>query len=183
MADAGRILIIPKGDYDANSTYDKLDLVKYKGSSWLAKKATAGIEPSEANAEWWQNMFDINIANNLTTTAEGLALDARQGKVLDDKIAVVNNKVLVLSLSEQIMIVGDILTQSLGVPRDSMCWIILTETATNLPSDGFEWIYSTGLIMRRGEAVKIILYAYNSSDVAYNCYIPNEKAWSGWTIK
>ena len=88
MADAGRILIIPKGDYNANSTYDKLDLVKYKGTSWLAKKATTGNEPSEENSEWWQNMFGFNIADNLTTTAEGMALDARQGKILDDKISV-----------------------------------------------------------------------------------------------
>ena len=86
MADAGRILIIPKGDYDANSTYDKLDLVKYKGTSWLAKKNATGVEPSEANAEYWQNMFDFTLADNLTTAVTGYALDARQGKVLNDKI-------------------------------------------------------------------------------------------------
>lgn len=90
MASAGRILIIPRGDYDANSTYEKLDLVKYKGTSWLAKKNATGVEPSEANAEYWQNMFDINIANNLTTEEEGYALDARQGKTLNDKITEVN---------------------------------------------------------------------------------------------
>jgi hypothetical protein len=58
MADAGRILIIPRGDYDANSTYDKLDLVKYKGTSWLAKKNATGVEPSEANTEYWFNMIE-----------------------------------------------------------------------------------------------------------------------------
>jgi hypothetical protein len=60
MADAGRILIIPRGDYDANSTYDKLDLVKYKGTSWLAKKNATGVEPVEG--EYWQNMFDFSYA-------------------------------------------------------------------------------------------------------------------------
>lgn len=84
MADAGRILIIPRGDYDANSTYDKLDLVKYKGTSWLAKKNATGVEPVEG--EYWQNMFDLNVADNLTTTEEGFLLDARQGKALNDKI-------------------------------------------------------------------------------------------------
>lgn len=84
MADAGRILIIPRGDYDANSTYEKLDLVKYKGTAWLAKRNSIGIEPSEG--EYWQNMFDLTIANNLTTEKEGYALDASQGKVLDDKV-------------------------------------------------------------------------------------------------
>lgn len=38
------------------------------------------------------NKFDkANIANNLSTTAEGLALDARQGKVLNDSIGEINN--------------------------------------------------------------------------------------------
>lgn len=37
--------------------------------------------------------FDkANIANNLSTTAEGLALDARQGKVLNESLAELNNK-------------------------------------------------------------------------------------------
>lgn len=85
MADAGRILIIPRGDYDANSTYEKLDLVKYKGTSWLAKKDVTGVEPSEG--EYWQNMFDFTLADNLTTEGTGYALDARQGKVLNDKIS------------------------------------------------------------------------------------------------
>ena len=84
MADAGRILIIPRGDYDGNSTYEKLDLVKHKGTSWLAKKTATGVEPSEG--EYWQKMFDINIADNLTTTDEGFVLDAKQGKILDEKI-------------------------------------------------------------------------------------------------
>lgn len=93
MASAGRILIMPKGDYDANSTYDNLDLVKHNGLSWVAKKTVKGIEPSEENTEFWHKMFDLNIANNLTTEEEGYALDARQGKVLNDKIVVLDNKV------------------------------------------------------------------------------------------
>lgn len=86
MASAGRVLIIPKGDYDENSTYEKLDLVKHKGTSWLAKKNVTGVEPVEG--EYWQDVFDMEIANNLTTEETGYALDATQGKVLNDKISV-----------------------------------------------------------------------------------------------
>jgi hypothetical protein len=93
MASAGRILIMPKGDYDANSTYENLDLVKHKGTSWLAKKESKGIEPSEANADYWQDVFDMELANNLTTEEAGYALDAMQGKVLDGKIAEVNKNI------------------------------------------------------------------------------------------
>lgn len=35
-----------------------------------------------------------NVVNNLLTTAAGYALDARQGKVLDDKITALNGKLL-----------------------------------------------------------------------------------------
>lgn len=61
MASAGRILILPKGNYDAETEYEMLDLVKHNGTSWLAKKTSVGIEPSEANAEYWQDMFDMGI--------------------------------------------------------------------------------------------------------------------------
>lgn len=59
MASAGRILIMPKGNYDSTLTYEMLDLVKHNGTSWLAKKTSVGIEPNETNSEYWQNMFDF----------------------------------------------------------------------------------------------------------------------------
>ena len=59
-ATAGRILIIPKGDYNASETYEMLDLVRHNGTSWLCKKECTGKEPSNANNEYWQNMFDAD---------------------------------------------------------------------------------------------------------------------------
>ena len=86
MATAGRILILPKGTYNEATAYDMLDLVSYNGSSWLAKKSSVGIVPSEANSEYWQNMINLDIADNLETKVKGKVLDASQGKILDDKI-------------------------------------------------------------------------------------------------
>ena len=60
MASAGRILIMPKGNYDSSATYEMLDLVSYNGASWLAKKTVVGIEPSAANSEYWHNMLDFD---------------------------------------------------------------------------------------------------------------------------
>lgn len=57
MASAGRILIMPKGDYDANTTYEMLDLVNHNNVTWLARKTATGIEPSTENHEYWQRMF------------------------------------------------------------------------------------------------------------------------------
>lgn len=53
MADAGRILIMPKGDYNPSVSYEMLDLVAHNDIAWLAKKDVIGIEPSEANTEHW----------------------------------------------------------------------------------------------------------------------------------
>lgn len=60
MASAGRILIMPKGDWAAETEYEMLDLVYHNGTSWLAKKTTKGIEPSEANKEYWHKVIDTN---------------------------------------------------------------------------------------------------------------------------
>ena len=60
MASAGRILIMPKGEWNADTTYEMLDLVSHNGTSWLAKKTSVGIEPSEANAEYWQRFSDFS---------------------------------------------------------------------------------------------------------------------------
>lgn len=61
MASAGRILILPKGNYDPSVTYEMLDLVKHNGRSWLAKKNAIGIEPSDANSEYWMDMFGLDL--------------------------------------------------------------------------------------------------------------------------
>jgi hypothetical protein len=56
MASAGRILIMPKGNYNAETQYEMLDLVYHNGTSWLAKKTAVGIEPSEASGEYWHKL-------------------------------------------------------------------------------------------------------------------------------
>ena len=59
MASAGRILIMPKGNYDAKNQYAILDLVTYNNAAWLARKATIGIEPSDDNHDAWQKLIDL----------------------------------------------------------------------------------------------------------------------------
>jgi hypothetical protein len=56
MTTAGRILIIPKGDWSADTQYDMLDLVRHNKASWISKRANKGVEPSEANSDDWQVM-------------------------------------------------------------------------------------------------------------------------------
>ena len=58
MARAGRILIMPKGNYDANTEYEMLDLVFNGGASWVAKKNVKGIEPTDDTSEHWMKMCE-----------------------------------------------------------------------------------------------------------------------------
>ena len=153
MAIAGRVAIVPKGDWSANATYKRLDAVTYNNTLYFAKKEVpAGTATS--NTEYWsksivggasaiattedagvvkpdgksmsvdesgtlsinldgttitldeaKNVIKLadtlkdkingafpaaNLINNLTTTEAGFGLDARQGKVLDDKITEIN---------------------------------------------------------------------------------------------
>lgn len=84
MASAGRILIMPKGNYDSSVSYEMLDMVYYNGTSWLAKKAVKGIEPSVANSEYWHKFIDLGeiLSNYLTLDGGDLRGQLRFGNGL-----------------------------------------------------------------------------------------------------
>lgn len=60
---AGRLLILPKGEYDSNLTYTVLDVVTCDGLPWMCKKTAKGIRPSDEHTEYWQKLFDITEAS------------------------------------------------------------------------------------------------------------------------
>lgn len=55
-ASAGRVLIIPKGDYNSATTYNMLDMVFYGGKSYICKQTSTGNAPT--NTVYWQIMID-----------------------------------------------------------------------------------------------------------------------------
>ena len=63
MANAGRVAIVPKGDYSSSNSYKRLDLVRYDEKSYVAKKESSGIEPT--NTEYWMLM-----------TSDGVVIDS-----------------------------------------------------------------------------------------------------------
>lgn len=56
MQEAGRILLMPCGDYSASETYEMLDIVNHNGTSWICKKECTGQTPSDSNTEYWQSL-------------------------------------------------------------------------------------------------------------------------------
>ena len=56
-ASAGRVLLIPKGDWNANTTYTGLDWVRHNGAAWVCKNTCTNIEPTSENTNYWQSGF------------------------------------------------------------------------------------------------------------------------------
>ena len=69
MENAGRILLMPKGDYSAGTTYTMLDIVNHSGASWVCKQACTGQTPSDSNTAYWQRVgIAVDLANYLPLT-------------------------------------------------------------------------------------------------------------------
>ena len=55
----GTVAMVPKGEYDAEEYYEYLNVVTYNYSSYIAKKASSGILPT--NDEYWQLVAKTNL--------------------------------------------------------------------------------------------------------------------------
>jgi hypothetical protein len=84
MASAGRILIIPKGNYNAETTYEPLDLVFHGDTSRLAKKNAVGIEPSDANSEHWFKMCKATDLTSIYNRLQAIESQLLSSISLDD---------------------------------------------------------------------------------------------------
>lgn len=82
MAIAGRVAMIPKGDYDATVTYQILDIVRYNDASYVAKKSSTGMLPTDT--EYWMLMTQdgLLVDDALSETSERPA----QNKVVNEAI-------------------------------------------------------------------------------------------------
>lgn len=72
MVSAGRILILPQGDWNNTTMYNMLDLVSYNGITWLCKRQCVGITPSVEQAEYWQQFGSA--APIASTSVAGLVM-------------------------------------------------------------------------------------------------------------
>lgn len=75
MASAGRILIVPKGNWDSGTEYEMLDLVFHNDASWIATKPSIDIAPGDGVDEWQKMCSNI-----------GMDALRENFTILDDKI-------------------------------------------------------------------------------------------------
>ena len=101
MAIAGRVAIVPKGEWSQSVTYDKLDLVTYNGNTFIAYKSSVGVEPVDGDT-WMLVMQGIdpqeinNIIDGTTPVGNALKLGGKgaseyftkDGGTLTDKLII-----------------------------------------------------------------------------------------------
>lgn len=59
--DLGPVLSVPKGDWNAATTYERLNIVRYNSSSWICNVATSkGVEPTEDSTDWYLQVKDTS---------------------------------------------------------------------------------------------------------------------------
>lgn len=69
MADAGKVVITPKGAYSSTATYEWLDEVSYDGKAYIALKTVTGVTPSDDGVNWRLFLAPNDIvAGNLVPT-------------------------------------------------------------------------------------------------------------------
>lgn len=104
----GKVGMTPRGMYDRTRAYERLDVVTYQGSSWVAiVDVPAQISPA-MGSDYWQlqarmgetgpqgpvgpqgnSAFDgtgVELVNNLTQGGQTAALSAEQGKILKQEL-------------------------------------------------------------------------------------------------
>ena len=82
--DLGPVLSVPKGDWNANTTYERLNLVRHNSASWICNVATSkGVEPTEDSTDWYLQVKDTSSVTSVNgmkgdveiTTAETPSAD------------------------------------------------------------------------------------------------------------
>ena len=81
-ASAGRVLLIPKGDWNANTTYTGLDWVRHNGAAWVCKSTCTGVEPTLENADNWQLISKDGDSVTSDTSMSDSSTNAVQNKVI-----------------------------------------------------------------------------------------------------
>lgn len=89
MANAGRVAIVPKGDWSADATYKRLDAVTYNNTLYFAKKdVPAGMVTS--NTEYWSKSIVGGAGGVATADEAGVVKPADGLTIAEDGTLKVN---------------------------------------------------------------------------------------------
>lgn len=80
---AGRVMILPLGNYNSATPYKVLDLVTYDGNSWLCRQDCTGVTPSDSASQFWQK-FGSSVSIATVNTAGIVRPDGATITILAD---------------------------------------------------------------------------------------------------
>lgn len=88
LLDLGKIGFEPKDAYNAQTTYERLDCVRYNNSYWTSKQSNNTGHTPEANSEWWEVQVDgsaVAAAATQAAAAEAAAARANTAAALAEQ--------------------------------------------------------------------------------------------------
>lgn len=92
---AGRVAMVPKGEWSASTAYVRLDVVQHGGSAWVCIKDGTGQEPASGSTYWQLLAAGIPATNYYTKTQVDTALQDKQDALVSGQnIKTVNNESL-----------------------------------------------------------------------------------------
>ena len=86
----GKVVVTPKGNYDATITYEPLDIVNNNGATYICLESCTGVTPGSNAAKWMLlansetyslsltgNVLSLNGSNGTTTSVTFATADDR----------------------------------------------------------------------------------------------------------
>jgi len=134
----GTVAMDPKGEYDSSAYYEKLNMVTYDDSTYIATKPSHEVLPTDT--EYWQYMTGglskDDIVDSCNSTAADKMLSAKQGKMLNDRVnkrvIYFNNVAALKDASHNTVSIGDlVVTKGYYAANDGGgAEYIITDTAS-----------------------------------------------------
>lgn len=116
MAIAGRVAIVPKGDWSANATYKRLDAVTYNNTLYFAKKEVpAGTATS--NTEYWSKSIVGGASAIATTEDAGVVKPDGKSMSVDENGALsinLDGATITLDEAKNVIKLADALKEKIG---------------------------------------------------------------------
>lgn len=122
---------------------------------------------------------DLNVANNLTTTAAGSVLDARQGKVLGDSVSSLHQKYFSLDTAPDIPNNSNF--NSLTTPG---CYRVRSyssaTTMTNIPEFTAGVLYVKNSMLEHGSVYRQQIYHTHQNKIYMRMSSDSGSTWTSW---
>lgn len=162
---------------DFNSNFETIDANLLTKAQNLSSEQKAAVRAN----------VDLNVANNLTTTAAGSVLDARQGKILKDAVDGIKGNLTIKTVPADATLTTWI---EQNAPNPGVLWFYpgnITDE-TQIPADfsggnTYRW-YSVGRVIRLNTVVmtvELIPYASDHQPVMYR--YKNANGWGNWSLR